>query len=96
MSRPFVVDGVVDGVMLRSGADGQADPVKEMLRDAALLLGVIGASLVLILLLSLLLPSERLPLRARSAAEPAVPLQQNQVVASAERKLPAWRAAAQE
>lgn len=81
------------------GAGSGPDPVWETLRDAALLLGAIGASLVLLLLLSLL-PHGR-PASARDhadvpAAQPGLTLAPNQVVAGVERSRPAWRVAAQE
>ena len=76
-------------------AGSSADPVREVLRDIFLLLGAIGASLTLVTLLSLLLPGESQPTQPR-AATPVQPLAQHQVVASAGRKVPAWREAAQE
>lgn len=74
---------------------GGDDPVRELLRDAFLLLGAIGASLTLVMLLSLLLPGEPQQ-RQQRAVTPAQPVAEHQVVASAERKVPAWRAATQQ
>ena len=77
-----------------SGEAG-ADPVREVLRDTYLLLAAIGASLMLVTLLSLLLPGQPPPTLPRATA-PAQTLAEHQVVASAGRKVPAWRGAAQE
>lgn len=71
------------------------DPVHEVLRDIFLLLGAIGASLMLVALLSLLLPGQPQPTLQR-AATPVESLAEHQVVASAGRKVPAWRDAAQQ
>ena len=83
MSRPITAGEAGSG----------ADPVREVLRDIFLLLGAIGASLMLVTLLSLLLPGQPQP-TLPSAAMPAQPLAQHQVVAGIGRKVPAWREAA--
>ncbi len=72
------------------------DPVREVLRDIFLLLGAIGASLTLVTLLSLFLPGQPEPTLPRAATPEQQPLAQHQVVASAGRKAPAWRDAAQQ
>ena len=79
-----------------AGEAGGADPVREVLRDIFLLLGAIGASLTLVTLLSLLLPGQPQPTLPSAATPEQQPLAQHQVVASAGRKAPAWRDAAQE
>lgn len=88
MSRPITAGEAGE-------AGGGADPVREVLRDIFLLLGAIGASLMLVTLLSLLLPSQPQPMQPR-ATTPAQPLAEHQLVASAGRKVPAWREAAQQ
>ncbi|MDB5976659.1 MAG: hypothetical protein JWR07_3419 [Nevskia sp.] len=79
-----------------AGEAGSGDPVRELLRDTFLLLGAIGASLTLVMLLSLLLPGEPRQQPQPRAATPAQPAAEHQVVASAGRKVPAWRVAAQQ
>lgn len=75
-----------------SGPEDQA--VVEMLRDILLLLAAIGASLSLILVLSLALPGQAPPrIEPGAPAQQAVPLKPEQ---PAERRGPAWRVAAQE
>lgn len=78
---------------------GGGDPVREVLRDIFLLLGAIGASLTLVTLvtlLSLFLPGQPQPTLPPAATPEQQPLAQHQVVASAGRKAPAWRDAAQQ
>ncbi len=82
----------------RLTAGGPAtDAVRESLREAALLLGIVGASLVLLLLLSLVMPGQpgrpATPSRTPAAQQALLP---GQVVAYGGHHQPAWRVAAQE
>ena len=83
MSRPTVAGA--------TGGDG--DPVRELLRDIFLLLGAIGASLTLVMLLSLLLPDHT---QQQRAATPVEPVAEHQVVARQTPRLAPWRNAAQQ
>ena len=93
----------IDGTRTGSFGRPQDPAIMEVLRDVLLLLAAIGVSLFVILALSLVLPGQPQRMRIGSGApatlperEHAAPLAPGQVVASAERRRPAWRVAAQE
>ena len=75
-------------------ACGGADPVREVLRDTYLLLAAIGASLTLVMLLSLLLPDHTQQQRAVTPIEQ--PVAEHQIVARQTPRLTPWRNAAQQ